>query len=90
MTSPLSLKEPWESSDYSELFEEFHLRAEDLGKILSVEEERSVSCRQGTSQVVGPSRLPPPQAGQRLNQLLNCLKEILVLRVHVTLQGTWC
>lgn len=36
LTSPLSPKEPRESSSYSELFEEFYLKREDLGKILSV------------------------------------------------------
>lgn len=87
MTSPLSPKEPWESTGYSELFEEFHLKAEDLGKISPVGEERSASYRQWTSQVVGSSHVPP-QAGKCLNQLLICLKEFLTLRFHVTLQST--
>lgn len=56
MTSPSSPKEPGESSGYSELFEEFHLRAEDLGRILTMGGERSASYR--TLPAVGSSHLP--------------------------------
>lgn len=69
MTPPLSPKQPWESSGYSELFEEFHLKAGDLGKILSVGGQE-VSILQAGDFTGGGVQPPAPQVSQCLNQLL--------------------
>lgn len=69
MTSPLSPKEPWERSGYSEIFEEFYLRKVNMGKILSVGGP-GVGILQTEGFTDGGIQPPAPQAGHCLNQLL--------------------